>query len=432
MSANNKHKNSNNKSSKNLNSKRSTYQENIKNYSQAKLEIQRSKRNTKILIAVCIIFFLLINLMLITRPRLILNGDRKVEIMMNQDYKDLGIKAKSLGRDVSNQVKIENNVNPKKAGTYHVKYTIKYLNSKIRKTRTVIVKDNIKPELTLNGSQVVYSEVNTKYEELGYKAFDNNDGDITSKVKIKNNIDEKKTGTYKVKYTISDSSGNKQEAIRTVIVVKKSDPNLKTIYLTFDDGPSMITPQILDILKQNDVKATFFMIGKSEGYDDIIRRVSSEGHTVAIHSNTHNYGYIYSSESAYFEDLYALQNRLKNITGIAPNVIRFPGGSSNTVSYFNRGIMSRLTIEVMQKGFAYFDWNIDSGDTGRIGSDAIVNNVTSSLGDHNTYVVLMHDYGANQQTADALDRIIKYGKSNGYHFDKLTTDTPVVHHGINN
>lgn len=422
----------NNKYSKKTNAKRTTYQNNIKNYYQAKLEIQRKKRNLKILVTVSVILLIIMTLVLITKPSLVLNGKRKVEIFINQEYKDLGVKARSMGRDVKNRVKVENDVNTKKAGIYHVTYTIKYLNSTIDKTRTIIVKDNIKPEITLNGNEVIYLEVNSKYEELGYKAIDNNDGDITHKVKVENNINLNKTGTYNIKYKVSDANGNKTEVIRTVIVVKKSDPNLKTIYLTFDDGPSSITPQVLDILKQNDVKATFFVIGKPENYDNIIRRIHSEGHTIAIHSNTHDYKYIYSSEDAYFEDLNTLRNHLKNITGVAPNVIRFPGGSSNTVSYYNKGIMSRLTIQVMQKGFAYFDWNIDSGDTGRIGSDAIVENVTSSLGDYHTYVVLMHDYGANQQTADALDRIIKYGKSKGYRFDKLTTDTPVVHHGVNN
>ena len=94
--------------------------------------------------------------------------------------------------------------------------------------------------------------------------------------------------------------------------------------------------------------------------------------------------------------------------------------------------MTNLSTEVVKRGYEYFDWNIDSGDTGRIGSKAIVKNVTSNLKDHHTYVVLMHDYGANEQTADALKEIIHYGKDNGYHFDRITMDTPVVHHGINN
>lgn len=379
----------------------------------------------------CCLLVLLIGLLL-NRPMIHLEGKSTVEVPMGVDYHDTKVSAHSFFQDQTKKIKVKHNVNTNKAGTYHITYSISYLNGIIGKKRTVIVKDETKPVITINGNSKLYIEQGMEYKEAGYQAIDNNDGDITERVKVESNIDPNKLGTYEVNYTVSDASGNKETITRNIIVVKKADPNLKTIYLTFDDGPSNITPKVLDVLKAKGVKATFFMIGKSDDYNEIIKRVYNEGHTVAIHSNTHNYQYIYSSVDNYFKDLYELRNRLKSITGNDTNIIRFPGGGSNTVSTFNPGIMSTLTTEVLRRGFYYFDWNIDSGDTGRIGSDAIFNNVISALNDRTTSVVLMHDYGANQQTADALARIIDYGHSHGYRFDRITEVTPDVHHGVNN
>lgn len=383
------------------------------------------------LILFTIIFFLLLSLIL-NKPFIKLNGTKTLELKIGEKYQEPGVKVTTLLGNSNKKVSITGEVDTMKAGTYQIRYQVQYINSTISKYRTVKVNDTIAPKLELNGDEVVYVVENTNYEEPGYQAIDNNDGNITKKVKVTNNVDTKKIGTYHITYQAKDQANNKVEKERTVVVVKKQDPNIKTIYLTFDDGPSSVTPKILDILKKENVKATFFMIGKDDSYNDIIKRVKEEGHTVAIHSNTHNYEQIYTSVDSYFNDLYALRDKLKKITGEEATIIRFPGGSSNTVSRFNPGIMTTITKEVTRRGFHYFDWNIDSGDTGRIGSDAIVENVTSQLGSYHTYVVLMHDYWQNQQTADALERIIHYGKEHGYHFDRITNSTPLVQHSVNN
>lgn len=386
----------------------------------------------KILIFVWICLFFALIALLLNRPMIFFEGKASVTVPMGTVFHDTKTTAHSFLQDKTKDLKVKSYVDMSKAGTYHITYSVRYLNGVVRKKKTVTVKDETKPTITLDGNAKLYLEQGTGYQEPGYHASDNNDGDITKLVEVKNGVDTKKLGTYEVVYRVKDQGGNQETVKRTVVVVAKSDPNLKTIYLTFDDGPSQITPQLLDVLKEKGVKATFFMIGKGDGYNDIIKRVHEEGHTVAIHSNTHNYQYIYTSVDTYFKDLYELRDRLKSITGEDATIIRFPGGSSNTVSRFNPGIMSTLTAEVIRKGFYYFDWNVDSGDTGRIGSDAIVENVTSALGDRTTSVVLMHDYGANQQTADALARIIDYGIGHGYQFARITESTPDVHHGVNN
>lgn len=386
----------------------------------------------KILNMIWILLLLLIVVLLIDRPMIFFEGESKVTIPMGSVYQDKKVIARSFFHDKTKKIKVKNDVDTSKPGTYHITYSIPYLNSIIRKKKTIVVVDETKPQIILNGSSRIYIEEGSDYKELGYQALDNNDGDLTKHVQVKSNLDTTRLGEYEINYTVFDKAGNKKTEKRKIVVVEKKDPNLKTVYLTFDDGPSLVTPKILDILKEKGVKATFFMIGKSDDYNDIIKRVYEEGHTVAIHSNTHNYRYIYSSVDTYFKDLYELRERLKSITGSDATIIRFPGGSSNTVSRFNPGVMSTLTSEVLRRGFYYFDWNIDSGDTGRIGSDAIVNNVIEALGNRTTSVVLMHDYGANEQTADALARIIDYGHQNGYRFDRITEATPEVHHGVNN
>ena len=132
--------------------------------------------------------------------------------------------------------------------------------------------------------------------------------------------------------------------------------------------------------------------------------------------------------------MYAIRQKVKNIIGVEPNIIRFPGGTSNTVSRrYNSHIMSRLSKEVMNRGFIYFDWNISSGDASSNPTRTTVyNNVVSGLSTRKTNVVLMHDSAAKTYTLEALRDIIRYGKSKGYKFDKITESTPQIKHNPQN
>ncbi|MBR3414454.1 polysaccharide deacetylase [Candidatus Saccharibacteria bacterium] len=235
--------------------------------------------------------------------------------------------------------------------------------------------------------------------------------------------------------TAEDGKLNSLEKISiTEIASTAKAPNpdgSRTIYLTFDDGPGPYTAKLLDILKKYNVKVTFFVTGA--GDDSLIVREANEGHTVALHTMTHNYAYVYSSIANYFDDLYQIQSRVKNLTGQTPTIIRFPGGSSNLVSAGYDGgshIMSSLVNEVSARGFTYFDWNVSSGDAGApLSSEQIYQNVTENL-KPGASVVLQHDI--KDYSVDAVERIIEYGQKNGYTFKKLDTSSPVVHHGVNN
>jgi peptidoglycan/xylan/chitin deacetylase (PgdA/CDA1 family) len=207
------------------------------------------------------------------------------------------------------------------------------------------------------------------------------------------------------------------------------------VYLTFDDGPTAsTTPKILDILKQYNVKATFFILNYSDANKDLVKREIEEGHTVGIHGYTHDYSVAYASEDAYINNMNKLRDKLKNDFGYEAKVTRFLGGSSNTISKnYAPGLMTRLTQRVQAEGWKYYDWNVGSSDAGGVLNEwDVVNNVRDGLSKERSNVVLMHDFENNQFTIDALPWIIEHCKENGYKLAPITENTPMVTHGVNN
>ena len=190
------------------------------------------------------------------------------------------------------------------------------------------------------------------------------------------------------------------------------------------------TNVILDILKEEGVKATFFITNK--GDDSLVKREFDEGHTVAIHTASHDYSIVYKSVDSYWNDLNIVQERIKRLTGTTSKLVRFPGGSSNTVSRrYSPGIMSYLTEDLVNKGYKYYDWNISSGDAGETTNpDVVYSNVVNRLSHDRVNMVLMHDI--KPYTRDALRRIIQYGKQNGYTFAAITENTKMVRQRVNN
>jgi len=206
------------------------------------------------------------------------------------------------------------------------------------------------------------------------------------------------------------------------------------IYLTFDDGPNRYTTtKILDILKKHDVKATFFELRPAGNDFDLTKRVLDEGHTLAMHGYQHKYDIIYRSQKIYRENLDKLRDLFFDKFGVWCTVTRFPGGSSNTVSRYNPGIMTKLTEKLHGWGYHYFDWNVDSEDAGGARSEKdTFRNFKNGLQKGRGNVVLMHDFTNNDKTIDALERMIRYGKKNGYTFLPIIASTDEVHHSVNN
>lgn len=179
------------------------------------------------------------------------------------------------------------------------------------------------------------------------------------------------------------------------------------VYLTFDDGPSAYTSQILDILKEYNVKATFFVIGKGkDNYAGAYQRIVDEGHTLGMHSFSHEYANIYKSKEAFVKDVNQIQDYIYEMTGVHPSFYRFPGGSSNRAGSVK---MSELEEYLAEIDITYFDWNISSGDaTGRKLSKAqIVRNSLAGIPSHSESVILFHDAADKKTTVDALPEIIE-------------------------
>lgn len=382
-------------------------------------------RNTLIYLVIALILLVINNY---SYPELKLLGKKEINLSLNEKYIDPGYKI--VPNNKKYKVVIDNNIDENKTGSYEVKYSLQVKNKIINKVRKVNVIDNISPEITLKGSDNIKLYESSDYEEPGFIAFDNYDGDITKNVIVQNDIKEE-IGDYKITYIVEDSSGNKTMVTRNVKILDKKK-NIGTIYLTFDDGPSNNTSKILDILKQEDIKATFFLVNFNSSYNPVVKRIYDEGHSIGIHSYTHNYKLIYSSVSAYFDDLNKMNDKIKTITGSDTKLLRFPGGSSNTISSFNKGIMTTLVKEVTNAGYHYFDWNVDSSDAWSArNSNDVYNNVINNL-KKGTNIVLMHDLSSNEKTVNVLEKIIKDAKEKGYIFANITMNTKEIHHGINN
>ncbi len=200
------------------------------------------------------------------------------------------------------------------------------------------------------------------------------------------------------------------------------------VYLTFDDGPSSNTAQILDILKKYDLKATFFVIGREgEEYEELYKRIVEEGHTLAMHSYTHKYKVLYESLESFVDDFSRIQNYLYKVTGKECLYYRFPGGSSNHVSNTD---MTEFISYLNEQGITYFDWNVSSGDatSQAYTPEELVQNVTSDIVKYKTSIVLMHDAETKTSTVQALEPMILALQSMGVEILPIDESTTVVQH----
>lgn len=184
-----------------------------------------------------------------------------------------------------------------------------------------------------------------------------------------------------------------------------SNEGMHKVYLTFDDGPSRNTDKILDILNEYGVKATFFVVGK-DGFEEQYQRIVAESHTLGMHSYSHKYQEIYQSLDSYVKDLNQIQSYLYEMTGENSTIVRFPGGSSNSVSHVD---MHELISYLNQHGLTYYDWNISSADAGKgyISASQIVSNVMNNVRKYDSAVILMHDSADRNSTVEALPTIIE-------------------------
>ena len=462
-------------------------------------------------------------------------GSSEIRLEYGETFSDPGARAYTTGRLFNGEeleVTVQGGSGISDIGEYVITYSCEYKDEVLSESRTVIVTDTIPPVITLMPDGDFNYTAENGFSEPGYTAYDNHDGDITSKVSVLVGADsvvytvsdssgntagaergiiyapadpviiltggsnleitasvdyrdpgwraydsfgndisssvvtevisidgtevpeEKREttefapympGEYVLRYSIETENGLTAEAERTITVKaaelpKSEAPSVRTIYLTFDDGPGPYTEQLLDTLKKYNVKVTFFVTNQFEGkgadYTDIITREFSEGHSVAIHTYCHDYSTIYAGEEAYLEDFMRMRELIYEKTGYYTNMFRFPGGTSNTVSSFNPGIMSRLSVIMPALGYKYYDWNAESGDAGsyRYKPEKLAEMTTASIEEAMSYygyaIVLQHD--TKDFSVEAVEQIIQWGLARGYVFSALDMTSPRAVHNPNN
>lgn len=284
---------------------------------------------------------------------------------------------------------------------------------------------------TINTSQTIAS---TSQQEVQNTTKTTKSATNNTQSTIDNNKNTTNTTETQAKPTENKTQTNKVSENKAA-ESKTTTSNGKSIaYLTFDDGPSSITNSVLDILKKYNVKATFFVINSGSYNKTTLQREVNEGHTIGLHAYDHNYAIAYKDDNSYLDGIDKLRAKVKADTGFDSHYIRFPGGSSNTISKrYSKGIMSRITKTAKQRGYKYYDWNVDDDDAGRARTaDDCYNNVVRELRPNRSNIVLMHDFGTNKKILEALPRIIEYCQKNGYTMLPIDDNTPEIHHGISN
>ncbi len=200
----------------------------------------------------------------------------------------------------------------------------------------------------------------------------------------------------------------------------------KAVYLTFDDGPSKQTLKILDILDTYGVKATFFVIGKSDDESKrIMKEIVDRGHAIGVHTYAHDYHKIYASTEAYLDDFAKMHQLIYDATGVNTNIYRYAGGSVND---FNRKTILATVSEMNRRGFVYFDWNVSAGDAERGATkSSIYNDTVNGVRAHGKSIVLCHDAAAKSDTVSQLPSILWQLKKEGYHFETLNESVkPII------
>jgi peptidoglycan/xylan/chitin deacetylase (PgdA/CDA1 family) len=196
-------------------------------------------------------------------------------------------------------------------------------------------------------------------------------------------------------------------------------PSGKTVYLTFDDGPSSLTVPLLDVLDQYQVKATFFVVGvndKNETRD--LKEIVNRGHAIGVHSWSHNYRKIYASPQAFFEDYDKIHQAILDATGVDTKIYRFPGGSVNG---YNSKTRTAICAELKSRGVVYFDWNAGGDDAGgQTTPDGICRKALQNVHAHRVSVVLFHNTSAKSATLKQMPKFISTLQKEGYKFDVLS------------
>ena len=277
------------------------------------------------------------------------------------------------------------------------------------------------------GINAIQINSNQKLQIVDYeKIIESQEAEITSLEKYQIEIEEHQSQIDEQLKLIETLNHSIDDIKKQYEIVKAQNEKLtnKVVYLTFDDGPSKeATLEILDILKNYDIKATFFVQGRNAvRYPDVLKSLYEAGHAIGNHSYSHNYTLIYSSEDAFWQDFNKCQETIQSIIGIEPNLFRFPGGSITASNLNGSSFVSSIHTSMVGNNMQYFDWNIDCGDavSGYASAKTIKANAFAQIDNKKSAIVLLHDTDDKASTIEALPAIIEHYLSLGYRFDVLT------------
>ena len=387
--------------------------------------------------------------------RITLNGDSKIELEYGTTYEEEGANGFFLNTPLT--VKITGTIDPNQLGDQILYYQVKNQLGIIRKKKRIVtVVDKAAPVITFSGGDTITLRIGDTFHEPGYQIVDNYDGDITSKVKVTSSIDLNQTGTYEITYEGSDSSGNKVEKKRKIIVedkeftyqssyndidnkinawwtgnkkngirpetgagatqedLKKYDAyyignDEKVIYLTFDEGtPQTYLKEIVDVLNKNDVKATFFLCNNYIKSDpELMKNLVEHGHSVGNHTHNHETMANYANEENF--DTY-----LQEIKDVEDTFLEITGHPLDKVYREPRGEWSYRSLQIMKDlGYRSYFWSAAYNDfSGDLSKEEALSKLLAQK--HNGAIYLIHP--TNKGNYEAMDDFIKTLKEEGYTF----------------
>jgi peptidoglycan/xylan/chitin deacetylase (PgdA/CDA1 family) len=226
--------------------------------------------------------------------------------------------------------------------------------------------------------------------------------------------------------TDENLQAEEQEPTQAAAASVQIDP--KTAYLTYDDGPSYLTPKVLDVLDEYGVKATFFVTYQPD-YADLYQEIVDRGHAIGVHSASHEYDEIYASFDNWLADFTKMYDYIYEQTGVYPTVYRFPGGSYGDPCQSNPDVLEQAAAYLESKGMVYFDWNVTCGDGGYVSVYDAYKNVVDNIQPRHLPVIIMHDGVQKENTLAALPDVLKQLQEWGYTFETLSPQVPPIHQG---
>lgn len=203
----------------------------------------------------------------------------------------------------------------------------------------------------------------------------------------------------------------------------------KIVYLTFDDGPTgKVTEKILDILKEHDIKGTFFVVGKEINQrEEVLKRMYEEGHSIGLHTYSHNLKSIYASDENFIKEMHQTSDKINEVLGTEINskIIRFPGGSSGRLS-------QSLLQKLHEENYKIYDWNVslEDGVNPKLSPTQLIENAKKCSRNTTKRIILAHCNSSNISTYNALPGIIKYYKDQGYTFKPIDQNTEEFYYRI--